>query len=70
MNNTRKPWELTDDQVQTVINSWTNETGVTLNRTVATAAARKALEWAEHECGEWSYAHAVANKIRKELSDD
>lgn len=62
----RKPWELTDLEVFV---AYRRPFGT---RALATAAARKALEWAADECYGWSTSSAVRETIRaalKELSD-
>lgn len=45
----RKEWELTDEEIEA---AWLSETQDQSDRAIATAAARKALEWAAKNCME------------------
>lgn len=76
----RKEWELTDEELDAVAQGIPIER---FSREVATAAARKALEWAadrvaplpdveptnQWERGFWAGENVSASLIRKELTD-
>ncbi len=72
----RKAWELTDDELAGGKELSTPQ--MVQRRAIATAAARKALEWAAKHVesraglrgtGAWTLCDALSHEIRKELSD-